>query len=854
MANSTSTPNPPFSNNAPPISQPVLGDGGVFTLPWYKYLQSRNSGSVTPAQLAAVEAVAERAETDAQTATTDAQAAEATAQEALDAAGGISLTGLLTISGLDGTDGVYLIQTGTGLTGGPITSTGTISLSTIANNDLLANISGGVAAPVPNTLTAIIDSALGNTQGDILYRDASAWKVLAPGTSGWFLETLGAGANPQWAAVSGGSGTVTSVSLSAPLGGGTVTTSGTLGTTSFTAHGVLLGEGTSAIVATAAGGANTFLAGVAAADPTFRAPVLASADFANQGTTTTLLHGNAAGNPTFGSVVTGDIAASAVTLAKIQNAASNSILLGSGATGSGSPYVELSLGTNLSMSGTTLNATGGGGSGTVTSITVASPSSSIAISGTNPITTSGTVDVDIASSAALPGSPTTTTQSAADNSTKVATTAYVTTAVTNALAGVNPAVAVQAATTAAGDTSSFTYNNGVGGIGATLTGTVNTAVTIDGYTFAALGQRLLVKNDTQSPSGAFNGVYYVTQVQTSLLAPILTRALDYDQPSDINNTGAIPVVNGTVNADTSWLLTSTVNTVGTDPLTYAQFSVAPANVLQTGGSNPTNHGVLLGKGTNVAGSTAAGTAGQVLTSNGASADPTFQPASSGASGANPTATAGPNAVNGSATTFMRSDGAPAIQLGSASQAGIVETDNKTTVANASGLISAAIPLPITGVFSRAAATRGNVITPGVSVTISNFTVLMDTVANATYQVGVAAFNTSTHKTTSANTLSTTWSPGATPLTAAQHVFNISGGFAFVAGTSYIVFLSRTDSTAGATLASYYITVTGTSGLYWPSLQAFTASATTWWDATTVPPSTGDTWTNETGVYFIVPVN
>src|ERR1700676_4264738 len=179
------------------------------------------------------------------------------------------------------------------------------------------------------------------------------------------------------------------------------------------------------------------------------------------------------------------------------------------------------------------------------------------------------------SSGALVNGMTATTQSAGDNTTKVATDAFVHTEVANAIAGVNPAVAVQAATTAAANTSGFTYNNGVGGIGATFTGSVNTAVTIDGYTFTALGQRLLVKNDTQSPSGAFNGVYYVTQLQTALLAPILTRALDYDSSSDINNTGAIPVVNGTANALTSWLLTSTVNTVGTDPLTYVQFSASP---------------------------------------------------------------------------------------------------------------------------------------------------------------------------------------------------------------------------------------------------------------------------------------
>lgn len=177
------------------------------------------------------------------------------------------------------------------------------------------------------------------------------------------------------------------------------------------------------------------------------------------------------------------------------------------------------------------------------------------------------------------------TQSASDNSTKAASTAYVTTSVANAVAGINPAVAVQAATTAASNTSGFTYNNGVGGVGATFTGTTNTAITIDGFTFTTLGQRLLVKNDTQSPSGAFNGVYYVTQVQTGILPPILTRALDYDTPSDINSTGAIPVVNGTVNANTSWLLTSTVNTVGTDPLTYVQFTVSPTSIPTLSGNN-----------------------------------------------------------------------------------------------------------------------------------------------------------------------------------------------------------------------------------------------------------------------------
>ena len=62
-------------------------------------------------------------------------------------------------------------------------------------------------------------------------------------------------------------------------------------------------------------------------------------------------------------------------------------------------------------------------------------------------------------------------------------------------------------------------------------------------------------------------------------------------------------------------------------------------------------------------------------------------AAAGATGANPTATAGPAAVNGSAATFMRSDGAPAVQKASAAQFGIVEVDG-TTITAAAGVISA----------------------------------------------------------------------------------------------------------------------------------------------------------------------
>jgi hypothetical protein len=111
-------------------------------------------------------------------------------------------------SGGSGT--VTQVNTGTGITGGPITTTGTISLAAINNNDLLANTSGSSAAPVDTSLTALIDSAMGNSQGDILYRGASTWTVLSPGTSGFLLQTQGTGANPIWA---NGSSTYATTSL-----------------------------------------------------------------------------------------------------------------------------------------------------------------------------------------------------------------------------------------------------------------------------------------------------------------------------------------------------------------------------------------------------------------------------------------------------------------------------------------------------------------------------------------------------------------------------------------------------------------------------------------------------------------
>lgn len=88
-----------------------------------------------------------------------------------------------------------------GLTGGGVLDANrTVGLATIADDRVMANVSGSTAVPSANTLTAIIDACIGSTRGQILYRGASAWTALAAGTSGHVLTAAGAGADPSWQA------------------------------------------------------------------------------------------------------------------------------------------------------------------------------------------------------------------------------------------------------------------------------------------------------------------------------------------------------------------------------------------------------------------------------------------------------------------------------------------------------------------------------------------------------------------------------------------------------------------------------------------------------------------------------
>ena len=101
---------------------------------------------------------------------------------------------------------------------GDVTGSGTGSFAaTIANSavtnakmanmtqsTIKARITASTGAPEDATLTQVLDLVGSAAQGDILYRGASTWTRLGAGTSGNYLKTNGTGANPEWAAVSGG--------------------------------------------------------------------------------------------------------------------------------------------------------------------------------------------------------------------------------------------------------------------------------------------------------------------------------------------------------------------------------------------------------------------------------------------------------------------------------------------------------------------------------------------------------------------------------------------------------------------------------------------------------------------------
>jgi hypothetical protein len=123
------------------------------------------------------------------------------------------------------------------------------------------------------------------------------------------------------------------------------------------------------------------------------------------------------------------------------------------------------------------------------------------------------------------------------------------------------------------------YANGTSGVAATLTNSgTQAALTIDGVALA-VGNRVLVKDQATALQ---NGIYTVTNIGSSTTNWVLTRATDFDSPSQMVRGNVIEVISGTINSVTTWMLTSIVTAVGTDSLTFPKLSQnGISNVLGT---------------------------------------------------------------------------------------------------------------------------------------------------------------------------------------------------------------------------------------------------------------------------------
>ena len=304
--------------------------------------------------------------------------------------------------GSGGSGTVTEIDTDATLTGGPITTTGTIGLASIAATTVLGN--SAASAAQPTALTKAQFTSLVNTFNSTLSGAVAA----SSGGSVNFLRADGTWAAPG----GGGSGTVTSIVADATMIGGTITTTGTIGLASIAATTVLGNSAASAAQPTALTKAqftslvNTFnstLSGAVSAssggsvnylraDGTWAAPA-GSGSVTNVATDATLTGGPITTTGTIGlasiaaTTVLGNSAASAAQPTALTKAQLTTLVNTFNSTLSGA--VSASSGGTVNFLRADGNWSTPGGGGTVTSIVASAPLTG----GT--ITTTGTLGINV---------------------------------------------------------------------------------------------------------------------------------------------------------------------------------------------------------------------------------------------------------------------------------------------------------------------------------------------------------------------------------------------------------------------------------------------------------------------------
>jgi hypothetical protein len=503
--------------------------------------------------------------------------------------------------------GVTLVDTGTGLTGSPITGTGTIS---IANTAVTAGSYG--SSTTVGTFTV-------NAQGQLTAAASVAISATAIGAvtsvAGTANEITATGTN--------------SVVLSLPA--------------ALTFTGKTVTGGTFNAIAVTVGGVDvvTLSAAQTLTNKTLTAPVIAT--IVNTGTLTLpTITDTLVARTTTDTLTNKSISGTGNTLTNIGNASlTNSTISG---VSLGSNLFALTIGTGLT--GTTYNGSTAvtvaidttvvtlTGTQTLTNKTISGASNTLSNIGnaslTNSSVTVGTTAISLGSSSltlggltsvAVTQDPTTALQ--------LATKQYVDTAVSVGLTFHQPVQAASTTNLAATTGGAVIYNNGVAGVGATLT-LVVPLTAIDGYTLLNTN-RILIKDEVNQ---AHNGVYTWATGGT-----VLTRATDADTygsgTNQLSENDYFYVQNGTVNRGIAYVVTTAGTIIfGTTAITFAEFSssqvytsTSPIVITGTvislntvpvnlGGTNLTSYAVgdtLYASGATTLSKLALGTQGFVLT-------------------------------------------------------------------------------------------------------------------------------------------------------------------------------------------------------------------------------------------------
>jgi len=552
--------------------------------------------------------------------------------------------------------GVTLVDTGTGLTGGPITGTGTISIanttvtagsygSTTQVGSFTVNAQGQLTAASNVTITPSAIGAVASVAG-------TANEITATGTTNvvislpvalTFTGKTVTGGTFNMSAASVASDTVTTNTATQTLTNKTI--SGSSNTLSNIANASLTNSSVTYNGVTVALGASGTITAT-----TTNALTVSTGLQLNTGTT---FDGSAARTISIDSTVatlTGTQTLTNKTISGVGNTLTNignsslvnstisgvslgsnlfTLTIGTGLTGTsynGSAAITVAIDTTvvtLTGTQTLTNKSMSGSTNTFTNIGNASLTNSSLTIGTTAISLGATsLTLGGLTSVAVTQDPTTALQ--------LATKQYVDAAASTALTYHQPVQAATTASLASTTGGTVTYNNGTAGVGATITLSVALTV-LDGYTLLNTN-RILVKDEVNQ---TYNGVYTWATGGT-----VLTRATDADTygpgANQLSLNDYFFTQNGTVNKGIAYVLSAPAGTItfGTSNIQFAEFSssqvytgTSPIVITGTvislntvpvnlGGTNLTSYTVgdtLYASGSTTLSKLALGTQGYVLT-------------------------------------------------------------------------------------------------------------------------------------------------------------------------------------------------------------------------------------------------